>query len=99
MKFSAKLSISGNKWNVVELFAILLFLCGLTVRFIENNLNTYVAARILFSISLLLWYIKSLKYYTVFRNIGPKLVMIEEMVLYASVNWKDLPFSYRNILT
>ena len=50
------------------------------LRFIPNSYECYLAARILFSLDIIVWYIKALRFYSVIRNLGPKLVMIKKMV-------------------
>jgi hypothetical protein len=64
----------------VEYLAMIMFVSGLSVRFIQNNQDAYIASRILLSISLLLFYLQTLRYFRLFKTIGPKLIMIEKMV-------------------
>ena len=64
--------------NVIDIVSIFLFLVSM-IRFIPNY-NAYNAARILLSFDILFWFFKFLYAYSVFRNLGPKLVMIGSMV-------------------
>ena len=62
------------------MLAILLFIAVYVFRFIPNSYDCYLTARILLSIDIILWFIKSLHTYTCFRIMGPKLIMINRMM-------------------
>jgi len=70
----------NNSWNTIEYCAVILFTIGLILRFIPNSYDSYLAARILWCIDIILWFIKILYGYTLNRNLGPKLFMIKKMV-------------------
>lgn len=72
-------------WNQVDALAIVLFFIGFIFRFIPIA-ECFCAARIILSIDLAIWYIRSLSMFTAVKRLGPKLVMIGEMV-YHSINF------------
>jgi hypothetical protein len=51
-------------------------------KYLYNNFKKHlkILYRVILCIDLVLWYLKSLSFYTVIRKIGPKLVMINKMV-------------------
>jgi len=59
--------------------AILLFFIAFTLRFLPSS-ECYCAARIIFSVDLFIWYMRSLDIFAAVKRLGPKLVMIGEMV-------------------
>lgn len=65
--------------NSIDFLAFGLYFIALILRFIPNT-ECYRAARIIFCLDLIVWYIKSLAFYYVFRFMGPKLVMIKRML-------------------
>lgn len=73
------LSYFTDFWNMVHLSSILLFIVGITLRFIQD-MNFYLAARIVLSLDILLWFFRSLHGYSFIRSLGPKLVMIRRML-------------------
>ena len=70
----------NNSWNTVEYCAVFLFAIGMILRFIPDSYDCYLAARILWCIDIILWFIKILNAYTLNRNLGPILFMIKKMV-------------------
>ncbi len=66
-------------WNQLDLLAILLFYVGFILRFIPAT-DCFCAARIILSLDLALWYVRTLDIFTAVKQLGPKLVMIGEMV-------------------
>ncbi|CAF2112637.1 unnamed protein product [Rotaria magnacalcarata] len=66
-------------WNKLDVLAILLFYVGFTLRFLPSG-ECFCAARIALSVDLTLWFIRSLDIFAAIRRLGPKLVMIGEMV-------------------
>lgn len=67
-------------WNKLDVLAIILFIAGFILRFLPSS-ECYCAARILFSVDLSIWYIRSLDIFAAVKRLGPKLVMIGEMVI------------------
>ncbi|CAF4236589.1 unnamed protein product, partial [Rotaria sp. Silwood2] len=66
-------------WNKLDVLSIILFFVGFILRFIPVA-ECFCAARIALSIDLSLWFIRSLDMFASIRRLGPKLVMISEMV-------------------
>ncbi|CAF4616402.1 unnamed protein product [Rotaria socialis] len=66
-------------WNKLDALAILLFYVGCVLRFCPPA-ECFCAARIVLSFDLTLWFIRSLDIFAAIRRLGPKLVMIGEMV-------------------
>lgn len=89
-------------WNFVDLLSYILLMVALIVRHSYED-ETHVTARNLFAFSLLVTYLRFLEVFLIFRVVGPKLMMIKEMVLfcitYTSLedNGKCIPTSKMNI--
>ncbi|CAF3703303.1 unnamed protein product [Rotaria socialis] len=66
-------------WNRLTILAVVLFYVGFTLRFIPSA-GCFYAARIVFAVDLGLWFILTLNIVSVIKRIGPKLVMIGELV-------------------
>ena len=66
-------------WNQLDVASILLFYVAFILRLLPPT-ECFCAARILFSIDLILWFIRTLYIFAAIRRLGPKLVMIGEMV-------------------
>lgn len=67
-------------WNVVDLLSYALLITALCVRHFHPSENFTVARRI-FSLSLLVMYMRFLEVFLVHRKMGPTLIMIKEMVI------------------
>ena len=59
--------------------AILLFFIGLAFRYIPN-MHCYLISRIMLSLDIVIWFSRSLHYLSFVRNLGPKIVMISQMI-------------------
>jgi len=66
-------------WNKLDVLAIVLFFIGFSLRFINSG-ECFCAARIVLSVDLAIWFIRSLDIFAAVKRLGPKLVMIGEMV-------------------
>ncbi|CAF1628691.1 unnamed protein product [Didymodactylos carnosus] len=66
-------------WNKIDVLALLLFLIGFILRLIPVE-GCFCAARIILSIDLSIWYMRTLDIFAAVKRLGPKLVMISEMV-------------------
>jgi transient receptor potential cation channel subfamily M protein 2 len=66
-------------WNKLDALAIFLFFVALILRFLPVN-HCFCAARIILAIDLSIWYIRTLDIFSAIKRLGPKLVMIGEMV-------------------
>jgi hypothetical protein len=69
----------GVFWNILDIIAILGFCIGFTLRFVPEK-NSFCAARIVLSVDLAMWYLRLLDIFAAVKQLGPKLVMIGEMV-------------------
>jgi transient receptor potential cation channel subfamily M protein 2 len=67
-------------WNRLDVLAISLFIIAFILRFLPRN-QCFCAARIILAIDLSLWYIRILDIFAAVKRLGPKLVMIGEMVI------------------
>ncbi|CAF2970713.1 unnamed protein product [Rotaria sp. Silwood2] len=68
-----------NFWNELDILAIVVFFVGFILRFLPT-VECFCAARIILSVDLAIWFIRSLSMFTALKQLGPKLVMIGEMV-------------------
>ena len=76
--FTDKLSIYfSDTWNLVDSFSLLAFVVAAVLRFFDS---TYEAARIILSLNIIVFIVRSLQIVSVNRQLGPKLVMIRKMV-------------------
>ncbi|CAF3995725.1 unnamed protein product [Rotaria sordida] len=66
-------------WNKLDALAIILFILGCILRFLPIN-QCFCFARIVLAIDLCLWYIRTLDIFSAIKRLGPKLVMIGEMI-------------------
>lgn len=66
-------------WNKLDVLAIVLFFIGFSLRFINSG-ECFCAARIVLSVDLAIWFMRSLDIFAAVKRLGPKLVMIGEMV-------------------
>lgn len=69
----------GDFWNIIDALAIILFFSGLTLRCFPIA-ECFCMARIILSFDLILWFARSLSFFAALKQLGPKLVMISEMV-------------------
>ncbi|CAF1500635.1 unnamed protein product [Rotaria sordida] len=65
-------------WNQLDVLAIILFYVGFVLRFVPIA-ECYCAARIILSVDLTIWFIRSLDIFAAVKRLGPKLVMIGVM--------------------
>ncbi|UJR07492.1 hypothetical protein I4U23_011781 [Adineta vaga] len=66
-------------WNKLDVLSVILFFIALFLRFYPLD-HCFCAARIIFAIDLSIWYIRTLDIFSAVKKLGPKLVMIGEMV-------------------
>ncbi|XP_052091143.1 transient receptor potential cation channel subfamily M member-like 2 isoform X6 [Mytilus californianus] len=77
---NAKLkSYLSDSWNLVDVLTIILFICALVLRFIPDD-DTFEAARVVYAINFIVFFFRILHIFSVHRELGPKLVMIGNMV-------------------
>ncbi len=66
-------------WNRLDAVALFLFFLAFFLRFLPLS-HCFCAARILLAIDLSIWFIRTLDIFSAIKRLGPKLVMIGEMV-------------------
>ncbi len=66
-------------WNKLDVLAIFLFFIAFILRFLPLN-YCFCGARIILAIDLSIWYMRTLDIFSAIKRLGPKLVMIGEMV-------------------
>lgn len=80
--FLTKLSIFlGSSFNKVETIAGFGFILGMTLRFIPDNHEAYIASRIILCLDIILWFIKIMDTYSIIKELGPKLYMMFNMTM------------------
>ena len=92
--FADKLSIYfSDTWNLVDSFSLLAFVVAAVLRFFDS---TYEAARIILSLNIIVFIVRSLQIVSVNRQLGPKLVMIRKMVRFLdlSMMWPQVVESF-----
>ncbi|CAF1491749.1 unnamed protein product [Adineta steineri] len=66
-------------WNKLDVLAISLFFIAFVLRLLPIN-QCFCGARVLLALDLSIWYIRTLDMFSAIKRLGPKLVMIGEMV-------------------
>lgn len=66
-------------WNLVDLLSYALLIAALSVRHFHPS-KKFTVARRMFSLSLLVMYLRFLEVFLIHRKIGPTLIMIKEML-------------------
>lgn len=66
-------------WNAVDLLSHVLLLAAFCVRHFRPS-HRFTSSRRMFSLSLLVMYLRFLQGFLIHRKIGPTLIMIKEMV-------------------
>ncbi|CAF4998225.1 unnamed protein product, partial [Rotaria socialis] len=62
-------------WNWIDLTAIVVYILGLVTRFIVRE-GFFAMSKILLCLDLIIWFLATLRIFTAFERLGPKLVMI-----------------------
>ncbi|XP_033625076.1 transient receptor potential cation channel subfamily M member-like 2 isoform X2 [Asterias rubens] len=65
-------------WNIVDLSTLVVFSIGVSLRFNQETLD---AARIILAIDLVIFYVRVLQIFSIHKNLGPKLIMIQRMMI------------------
>ena len=66
-------------WNVMDILSYILLISAFFVHHVHPSEN-FTAARYLFSLSLLVMYMRFLEVFLIHQKLGPTLIMIKEMV-------------------
>lgn len=81
-------------WNKMDVLSVLLFFVALILRYYPLK-ECFCAARIVLSIDLAIWYIRTLDIFSAIKQLGPKLVMIGEMVNMKSEFFESISVGFR----
>ncbi|CAM4950644.1 unnamed protein product [Rotaria socialis] len=66
-------------WNQIDALAIILFFIGFILRCLPIS-ECFCMARVVLSFDLIFWFGRSLSFFAALKQLGPKLVMIGEMI-------------------
>ena len=67
-------------WNTIEVLAILLFVSGMIMGNIDDD-AIYAGGRVLFSLSIVLFYFRLLQFFIINETLGLKVFMVYRMVI------------------
>ncbi|WAR04383.1 TRPM2-like protein [Mya arenaria] len=68
-----------DTWNVVDTMTNMLFIIGITLRFLPYE-GTFEAARVVLALNFITFFLRLLYIFSVHKELGPKLVMIGKMM-------------------
>ena len=68
-------------WNLLDVFAILLFYIGFVLR---SYPSTYISGVAVLAVDIFVWYIKLFQFYRMSSVLGPYIVMMWRMVSWTS---------------
>lgn len=87
-------------WNVVDLLSYSLLTAALWVRHFHPS-DTFTVSRRMFSLSLLVMYLRFLEVFLIHRKMGPTLIMIKEMVntFYLPRSWNAVVIILRSVFS
>jgi len=74
-----------NPWNMIDQAMYFILLVAVILRFTLTSEKDFVAARYMYAVDLILFYLRVLQLYYVHKRLGPKVVMIRRMVCHYSV--------------
>ncbi|XP_077993262.1 transient receptor potential cation channel subfamily M member 2-like [Glandiceps talaboti] len=69
-----------DKWNILDLISLVIFYVGLIVRMLPFS-GMVRTSRCIWAVDVLFFYIRFLQFFSVHREIGPKLIMIGKMMV------------------
>ena len=81
---SLRFKVTGyfsSVWNRFDQFVHVLFVLSIVLRFVLSESN-FVYARIAYCLTLICYYLRFLQVFFVSKNIGPKVIMIQRMVVF-----------------
>ena len=73
-----------DAWNIVDFISLTMFVVAAVLRYVaykNGDQNYIIVARIIFATDISLFFIRLLQIFLVNRKMGPKIVMIREMVI------------------
>ena len=69
----------GSMWNRFDLAMYVIFIISVVLRYVLRG-KSFVYARILYSVTLSMYYLRFMQTFFAEKNIGPKVIMIRNMV-------------------
>jgi len=69
-----------NKWNIIDHTMYILLVVAFILRFALTNESDFQWARSVYAVALVMFYLRTLQLYLLYRPVGPKIVMIGRMV-------------------
>ena len=89
----------GNVWNRFDAAMYVLFILSIILRYQLSEEN-FVGARITYSITLAMFFLRFMQFFYVEKNMGPKVIMIRKMVCLSDVLFlQTSPCSVFRLLT
>jgi hypothetical protein len=72
----------NDQWNYLDITGCLFFIIAIFLRIVSffYGKDYFIAARIILCIDLFIWYMRVLHFFKNFKTLGPKLIMIENML-------------------
>ena len=69
-----------DRWNIVDQGMYIILLVAVILRFTTTNDTDFVAARYVYAVDLVIFYLRILQLYYINKRLGPKVVVIFRMV-------------------
>jgi len=69
-----------ERWNMFDIFMYLLLAIAIILRFTLTEDKQFEAARYVYTVDLIMFYLRILQLYTIHKRLGPKVVVIWRMV-------------------
>lgn len=78
----------SNGWNYFDLSGCILFVIGISLKFLWHNYGDkenpedviLISCRFILALDLVVWYIRLLHITLIFNRLGPKLIMLRKML-------------------
>ncbi|KAF7243629.1 Transient receptor potential cation channel subfamily M member 8 [Varanus komodoensis] len=78
----------SDMWNVMDTLGILYFIAGIAFRLHSSNETSWYSGRVIFCLDYIIFTLRLIHIFTVSRNLGPKIIMLQRMVRYISSKMK-----------
>ena len=69
-----------ERWNIFDQFMYLLLAVAIILRFTVTSDKVFVAERYVYTVDLVMFYLRILQLYYFYKHLGPKVVVIWRMV-------------------
>ncbi|XP_015281869.1 PREDICTED: transient receptor potential cation channel subfamily M member 8 [Gekko japonicus] len=70
----------SDSWNVMDTLGIFYFIAGIVFRFNSSNEKSWYSGRVIFCLDYIIFTMRLVHIFTVSRNLGPKIIMLQRMV-------------------